>query len=207
MDERRSRRAGIAAAVGGALLAAASIPAPWYGAPRLDAYVFHPPVGSPLWVRHEVVPILVVVGVALSFVGFVAVLVRDWADAGALRRWSGLLAAVGGGGLTLATPLLVYVSFGDRPTSTLSALGAIVVALVAAILFVPATIVLGIGYLRSERPRVGGALLGMVIGVPALAWILPGGLATVGPGLVAAIAGATLGRDLYRHHDPLPNRD
>jgi len=203
MDERTARWVGLLGALGGVLVVLSAIPPQWYGVPRTDSYLFTPSAGSPLWIHREVVPALAVLGVLGLFVALLALVRRDWPVAGRLRRWSGVFALVGLGGVTLATPILEYVSFGDTGATTLVVLGGVLFAALSAVLLAPALLALGLGYARTRRPRVGYALVGVVLAVPALGYLVPEPAATLAATLPIGVAAVFVGRDLYLYPDPL----
>ena len=207
MNDRTVRSMGIAGALGGGLVLLSAIPPQWYGVPRTDSYLFFPPPGSPLWINREAVPVLAVLGVLGLFVALLGLVRRDWAAAGRLRRWSGVFALVGLGGVAVATPILEYVSFGDTGATTLVVLGGVLFAVLSAVVLAPALLALGFGYARTRRPRVGYALVGVVLGVPALGYLVPEPAGTLGAAVPVAVAAAVVGRDLYVHPDPLPVAD
>jgi hypothetical protein len=120
-----------------------------------------------------------------------------------LRRWSGAFALVGLGGVTVATPILEYVSFGDTGATTLVVLGGVLFAALSAVVLAPALLALGFGYARTRRPRVGYALMGVVLAVPALGYLVPEPAGTLGAAVPVAVAAGVVGRDLYVHPDPL----
>lgn len=204
MDERTVRSMGIVGVLGGVLVLLSAVPPQWYGVPRTDSYLFFPRPGSPLWIHREVVPVLAVLGVLGLFVALLALVRRDWPVAGRLRRWSGVLALVGLGGVTVATPILEYVSFGDTGATTFAVLGGVLFAALSALLLAPALLALGFGYVRTRRPRVGYALVGVVLAVPALGYLVPEPAGTLGAALPVAVVAAVVGRDLFLHPDPLP---
>lgn len=204
MDERHTRLLGIVAALGGVLLAVSAIPPGWYGVPELDSYVFDPGIGSPLWIHRTVMPALSVLGVLGLFLGLLGLLRRDWASAGRLRRWSGVAALLGLGGLTVTTPLLAFGTFGDSGTDTLLALVGVVLGGVSVLVLTIALVFLGVGYLRTTRPLLGYALGGVVLVLPLVVYVAPDTMATFAASLPVALAGAIVGHDLYHRPEPLP---
>lgn len=205
MDDPETRIAGVAALLGGFFLAVSAIPAAWYGIPPLDSHVFDPPAGSPLWVHRTVMPTLAVVGVFGLFVGLLGLLRRDWPVAGRLRRMSGAVALLGLGGLTVTTPLLTFVTFGDAGASTLAALAVVAVGGASVLIFVPALLFLAVGYVRTPRPTLGYALGGVVLAVPIAGYLAPVPSTSFATTLPVAAAAAIVGHDLFHRPDPLPS--
>lgn len=204
MDRRHTRALGIVAALGGFLLAVSAIPPAWYGVPDLDSYVFDPGLGSPLWIHRTVMPALAVLGVFGLFLGLLGLIRRDWSSAGRLRRWSGVAALLGLGGLTVTTPLLAYVTFGDTGADTLTALVGIVLGAISVLVLTVALVGLGIGYGRTNRPHIGYALGGVVVVVPLVVYVAPDAMATFAASVPVALVAAVVGHDLYHRPDPLP---
>ncbi|MGM0397866.1 MAG: hypothetical protein ACQEQY_02630 [Halobacteriota archaeon] len=204
MDERHTQLLGVVAAVGGVLLAVSAIPPGWYGVPALDSYVFDPGLGSPLWIHRSVMPALSVLGVLGLFLGLLGLLRRDWASAGRLRRWSGVAALLGLGGLTVTTPILAFGTFGDAGTNTVLALVGVVLGGVSVLVLTIALVFLGLGYIRTTRPLLGYVLGGVVVVLPLVVYVVPDAMATFAASLPVALAAAVLGHDLYHRPDPLP---
>jgi len=163
VDERLARALGALSALGGALAVVAAVPTRWYGVPQTDAYLFDPPLFSPLWVERTVIPLVAVVAGLLFVVAIGALVVRDRAVAGRLRRWGGYVAVAGLALLGVAVVGLAATgAFGGgiQTTGALVALLALLVALVGLGLALPALVAMGVGYARTERPAVGYALFG-----------------------------------------------
>lgn len=196
-DRPTIRLAGVAAALGGFFLVLSAIPGAWYGVTSFDSYLFDPPLGSPLWVRRSVVPVLAILGVFGLFLGLLGLLRRDWPVAGRLRRWSGVVALVGLGGVTVTSPLFAYESLGNTTASTIVALAGIVLAIVSALLFVPALLALAVGYLRTSRPALGYALGWVVVAIPLAVYLVPSPASSLASALPVAASAAVVGHDLY----------
>lgn len=204
MDERHTRLLGIGAVLGGFFLAVSAIPPGWYGVPELDSYVFDPGVGSPLWIHRTVMPVLSVLGVLGLLLGLLGLIRRDWKSAGRLRRWSGIAALLGLGGLTVTTPLLAFGTFGDSGTDTLLALVGVVLGGFSVLVLTIALVFLGLGYIRTTRPHLGYALAGVVVALPLVVYVAPDTMATFAASLPVALVAAVLGHDLYHRPEPLP---
>lgn len=216
MKERTAKVLGALSALGGLLAAVATVPSRWYGVPDTDAYVFDPAVLTPLWIERTVIPAVAALATVLLLVGVAGLVVRDRSVAGRLRRWSGYAALVG-----LSMFALVFVvdavSAGSLWSGTTDAdsvlvlLVGLLVTLVGLGLALPAMVVMGVGYARTDRPTVGYALVAgpaasLVFFVVSLSVDLElvGALPLVVP--VAATFGA-IGHELWTRAEPLPEQD
>ena len=204
MERRYTRILGLVATLGGLFLVISAVPPGWYGIPDLDSYVFDPGVGTPLWIHRNVLPSLAVLGVLGIFLGILGLVNRDWPAAGRLRRWSGVAALIGLGGLVITTPLLTYGTFGAAGTSSLTALVGVAMGIVSVLVTTIALVVLGMSYLRTDRPQLGYALGGVVVVLPLVVYVAPDSMATFAASLPVAIAVAIVGHDLYHRPEPLP---
>ncbi|MFW6003822.1 MAG: hypothetical protein ACOCPT_05320 [Halanaeroarchaeum sp.] len=204
MDGRHTQRLGMSAVLGGALLTVSAIPPGWYGVPELDSYVFDPGLGSPLWIHRTVMPALSVLGVLGLFLGLFGLVRRDWSSAGRLRRWSGVAALLGLGGLTLTTPLLAFGGFGDAGTGSLLAVVGVVLGGFSVLVLTIALVFLGLAYVRTTRPHLGYVLAGVVVALPLVVYVAPDTMATFAASLPVALAAAVVGHDLYHRPEPLP---
>lgn len=205
MAHRETRLTGVAAALGGLFLLVSAIPGGWYGVASLDSYVFDPPIGSPLWFHRSVAPALAVLGVFGLFLGLLGLLRRDWSVAGRLRRWSGVLALIGLGGLTATSPLFAYESLGNTAASTIVALAGFALAAASAVIFVPALVALALGYLRTNRPALGYALGWVVVAVPLAVYLVPSSTSAFAAALPVAASAVAIGHDLFHRPEPLPS--
>lgn len=203
MEPRHSRILGIVAALGGFLLLVSTLPPGWYGVPDLESYVFDPGVGSPLWIHRNVMPALSVLGVFGLFLGLLGLLRRDWSTEGRMRRWSGVAALFGLGGLVITTPLLAYVTFGDSGADTMTALVGVVLGGLSVLVLTISLVFLGVGYLRTTRPILGYALGGIVVVLPLVVYIAPDSMATFAASLPVALVATIVGHDLYHRPEPV----
>ncbi|MFB6081340.1 MAG: hypothetical protein ABEJ67_00830 [Halanaeroarchaeum sp.] len=197
MGVRTTRVAGAIGAVGGVLGIVTNVPSGWYGVRPTDSYVFDPAVLSPLWVAREVVPGLSMVAAFGLVVGLAGLLARDWQTYERYRRWSGVAGLVGLACLALAISLFVGGAGNTTASSAIAVLAAIVVGGVGVLLFVPGTVLLGIGYLRAGERPIGSGLVLSVVAVPVLGYLSPGSVRAL---LAVAPMGVTwvlVGHDLW----------
>lgn len=210
MEERTTRRLGGLGIAGGLLAVVASVPSGWYGVPETDAYVFDPPALSALWIERTVMPLVGVLAGALLVAGVAGLVLRDRPVAGRLRRWSGY-AAVAALALVDVAAALFGVSAPGGGTGDLSgALMVILAALVGlagVVVLVPALVALGVGYARTDRPRVGYALAGGTVLALVLWWVTWSN--STGLGVLTYLAPLALvfvavGAELWTHPEPVP---
>lgn len=214
MEERTARVLGALSALGGVLASVATVPSEWYGVAPTDAHVFDPPAFSPMWIERTVVPTVAVLAGALLVLGAAALVVRDRAVAGRLRRWSGY-AAVGGLGL-FELGLVVSVASGPGIVSAGGTVGPLVVVVAILLLFaglglgIPALVATGVGYARTDRPTVGHALVvGPLLSILVLAGPWIGVVGSLGraswPAAVVPVGAAfvAVGYELWTHPEPL----
>lgn len=199
---RYARLAGVSSVVGGLLAVVVAIPPPWYGLEPTDAYVFEAAPLSPLWVERVLFPALSVVAIVGLLVGTVGVVRRDWSVAGRARRWGGATSIVGLAGLTVAVPIIRYVSLGDIGASTLAILGGIALGVVCSLLLAFGLLLLGFGYSRTDRAVLGYAMVGVVVGVPLLGYLGPSPIESLLAALPIGLCWSLLGQDLLRRAEP-----
>lgn len=215
MEERRAKALGALSALGGVLSVAAAAPSRWYGVPDTDAYVFDPAPFSPLWVERTAMPVVAALAVVLLLAGAVGLVARDRTVAGRLRRWSGYGAVAG---LSLVSLVLLFDAATDGSLWTGSAdtgtvltfLVGLLVVLLGFALALPALVVLGVGYARTDRPTVGYALVaGPVLSVlfSVGGWV---GFAGASSGLTVVVpfgaAFLVVGRELWIRPESLSER-
>lgn len=162
MPDRRF--AGGATVLGGVCTLAASIPTRLFGTVPTDSYVFDPPTYSPLWIERTIVPAVSIAAALLTLAGLVALFHRDREWMERWHRWFAIVAVVGAALGTFATVLLASngEGAGGDPTATLNVLLAALIGLVGVVLAGPGLLAWGIGYLRTGRRILGGALAGGV---------------------------------------------
>lgn len=202
MTRQWSRYAGAAGIVGGLLTVLVSVPSRWYGVGVRDSYVFDPPTFSPLWVDRTAIPVLTVLAALGLLVGLFGLVRRDWPTAGRARRWGGVGSVLGLSFATVGTPILLWFTGSGIEEVIVIFLG---LGLVAAgvILLAPSLVVLAFGYLQAERPRIGYAFIGVVIGVPTFAFLAPDTVSSLAASLPIAIAWGLVGTDLLGGPGPV----
>lgn len=213
MEERTARGLGASSVVGAVLAILSSLPSEFYGAVDTDAHVFEPAPFSPLWIERTVVPAAVALAGLLLVVGVAGLVLRDRAVSGRLRRWSGYV-AVAGLGLFEAGMVVGIASgpgiFGSGGTAgPFVVLGALLLVLAGMGLAAPGLVAMGVGYARTERPRLGYALAaGPVLSLLVMAVLWFGvevleSAAWLAFVLPVAAAFVAVGTDLWHHPDPL----
>jgi hypothetical protein len=196
MDDRLIRLAGSASILGGLLTLLVSVPPRWYGLGATDSYVFAPELFSPLWVDRTLVPALSGLAVIGLLAGLTALVRRDWAAYGRLRRWSSILALLGFSALSAAAIGGLVLAGNQSGTEVFTAIAVLLAGSFGILLFVPGSIGLGYGYVRAGKRAVGGGLVAVPVLVPVFAYTslspIPG-LLTMLP---VSITWVLVGRDL-----------
>lgn len=203
MRDRWSLGLGWGAIVGGVLAVLVQVPASWYGVEARDSYLFDPPTLSPLWINRELVPVLSILAVLGLLLGVVGLVRRDRPVAERIRRWGGFGAIVGLGLLTLAVPMFQYGTSDAGEERIFLTLGAFAIGVLGLVLLVPSLLGLSYGYTRTDRPRLGYAFAGVLVGVPVLSFLIPGPLDALAAALPVGVAWVVLGADLLEHPEPL----
>lgn len=203
MGERLPVGLGWAAIVGGVLAVLVQIPSSWYGVQARESYIFDPPTLSPLWISRVVVPILSVVAVLGLFLGVVGLVRRDRAVSGRARRWGGFGASVGFGILTLAVPMFLYATSVTGAELVFLTLGGVGLGLLGLVFVVPSLLSLAYGYAQTDRPRLGYAFAGVLVGVPILSFLIPSPIDAFAAALPIGVAWVVLGVELLEHPKPL----
>jgi hypothetical protein len=161
MEAPTTKLFGAGTVVGAVLALVVSVPSSWYGTPETDAYLFDPATYSPLWIERSLVPVMSLLAVLLLGIGLAVLVARDWSVAGRLRRWGGVLGALGVGMLTFTT--LTFATSGSAAGTdvlgTLFVLLGALVGLVAVVVVLAGLIAAGVGYLRADRRVLGYALV------------------------------------------------
>ncbi|MFT4890340.1 MAG: hypothetical protein ACI9YT_001254 [Halobacteriales archaeon] len=206
MASRWLRSFGGASILGGILTVLVSVPTSWYGLEPRDSYVFDPPPLSPLWINREVIPVLSVVAAIGLLLGVAGLVRRDWSVAGRARRWGGVSVVVAFVGVTIAVPALLYSSR-DPVGGVVLTLAGLGVGALSLLILVPSAILLAYGYLKTDRPRVGYAFVGLLVGVPVLGYVVPEPTKATVAALPIAVAWGVLGVELLQHPDPLSGAD
>jgi len=196
------RSFGGASILGGVLTVLVNVPSTWYGLEPRDSYVFDPPPLSPLWINRELVPVLSVAAAIGLLLGVVGLVRRDWSVAGRARRWGGVGVVVAFVGVTVAVPALLY-SLRDPAGGVLLTFAGLGVGALSLLVLVPSAILLAYGYLKTDRPRLGYAFVGLLVGVPVLGFVVPEPTKAPVAALPIAVAWGVLGVELFRHPDPL----
>lgn len=204
MGDRWSLGLGWSAIVGGVLAVLVQVPASWYGVEARDSYLFNPPTLSPLWINRELVPVLSVIAVLGLLLGVVGLVRRDRPVSGRLRRWGGFGAIAGFALLTLSVPMFQYGTSDAGEERIFLTLGAFALGLLGLVFLVPSLLSLAYGYTQTDRPRLGYAFAGVLVGVPILSVLIPGPLDAFAAALPLGVAWVVLGADLLEHPEPLP---
>jgi hypothetical protein len=199
------RFVGALTALGGVLALVAAVPTRWFGPMPTDSYVFDPPRFSALWMERTVVPVLALAAVLLVTAGLLSLFRRDRDRMPRWQCWTAIVGLIGASVGTLATVLLVTAGRGTMgdPTNTLNTLLGAALALLAFALLVPGLLAWGAGYLRGDRPVLGGAVVGMLV-LPVLV-VAASVVLDVGDGVAGALpvavpvaaAVGVVGRDLW----------
>jgi len=167
MWRRSYRIAGPLLALSAVCLLIAIAPLELWPTPRPgDSYVFNPPLFSGIWVQRTLRPALIITANALVLVGLSAVFRRDGASMSRLQRVFAFAGLVGTGLCLLGT--LLFTTAG--PNEIGRELTAFLIWALSFLLIFFGLIGWGAGYVRSEKPRLGAAL----IGAPALTGVLFG---------------------------------
>ena len=202
MQARWSKVAGGAAITGGLLTLIVSVPSSWYGLQPSDSYLFDPPLGSPLWIDRVLVPILAVLAVLGLLIGLFGLVRRDWPVAGRARKWGGVIGVLGLAFVTIGIPTFLSGPAGGG-VDILSALAGLLLGLLGALLLLVSLLLLGWGYSRTERPRLGYAFGATVVVAPGLGYVAPGQFTELVWALPVSLTWMLLGRDLLRWAEPL----
>lgn len=202
MDRRTATGLGIVSILSGILVAIVSVPPTWYGLQPTDAYVFDPEPWTPLWINRELVPALAIIASLGLLAGLGGLVVRDWSVAGRWRRWGGSIALIGMAGVTAGLPAILGPQ-GASATETIGFLVSLLVWVGGLVLLVIGLLLLAYGYMQTPRPDIGYALLGVLVGVPALSFIVPEWMGSLVVALPITITWAVLGRELLRQSTPL----
>ncbi len=207
MRSRVSPGFGWAAIVGGVLAVLVQMPASWYGVEARDSYLFDPPALSPLWINRELIPILSVIAVLGLLLGVVGLLRRDRPVSGRFRRWGALAASIGFGLLTVAVPMFQYGTSDAGEERLFLTLGAFGLGVLGLVFVVPSLVSLAYGYAKTDRPRLGYAFAGVLVGVPILSFLVPSPIDAFAAALPIGVAWGWLGIDLLEHPEPLQPMD
>ncbi|MFB6095414.1 MAG: hypothetical protein ABEJ71_03050 [Halodesulfurarchaeum sp.] len=202
MHRRWARLSGGASILGAVLAMVAAVPPSWYGFTPTDSYVFDPPMWSPLWINRELVPLVILAAAIGLLLGLIGLLRRDWAGAGRARRWGSVGAVIGFTGLTFTVPVFVF-SMQGTPGGVLAILVALAAVVFGLIALLPSLLLLAYGYVKAGRPRIGGAFAGVLLGVPALGYLIPGPASSFVAMVPIAVAWVVFGLDLLRNESPL----
>lgn len=196
MTERWQTAGGVTALIGSGLLFVSSIPAGWYGYEPTDSYVFDPALGSPLWIKRELLPLLAFLGTVALLVGVGTVVYRDWETSRSLN-WGGSLSLLGGVGYLAGLYGPDLVGPQGAPAGPVPELAGFALMLWGGLLLLIGGPLLAYAYLTAGRRRLGWTLLAFIPAGIVLGTVLPGWLGELGGALPALFIGGALAWDLY----------